>query len=42
MASAARIKNGHCEGFGREIPLLNVEQLCPKVAPESGIDPLQA
>ena len=29
----------HRQGFGREIPLLNVERLRPKIRQESGIDP---
>ena len=31
----------HGKGFAREIPLLNVERLRPKIGPESGIDPEQ-
>jgi len=40
ISHAAWIVHPHCEGFGRVIPLLNVERLCPKVAPESARDPL--
>ena len=42
ISHAAWVVHPHCEGFGRVIPLLNVERLCPKVAPESGIDPLRS
>ena len=30
----------HCEGFGLEIPLLNVERLCPETTPESARAPV--
>jgi len=28
----------HCKDFGWEIPLLNVERLCPETTPESARD----
>jgi hypothetical protein len=33
-----RIRNPHGKGFNREIPLLNVERLCPESTPESAPD----
>ena len=38
---ATRIAHPHGKGFAREIPLLNVERLRPKIGPESEIDPVR-
>jgi hypothetical protein len=40
MACHPNRTSAHGKGFGREIPLLNIERLRPKIGPESGFDPM--